>query len=146
MFYVVDETASRVSAIKESSLDLSKEGSLTKNVSPQLAPLVQFQLGSAHTKIHSALSIYYGHLIEYVIEHIKQEFSKARKMPRITKPITVVLCGGTSLPKGFANRFEKILDQLKLPVPVGRVRMASQPLRSVAIGALVAASADESRS
>ena len=44
----VDETASKVSAIKESSLDLSKEGTLNK--------------------IESALSIYYNHLITYVIE------------------------------------------------------------------------------
>ena len=121
----VDETASRVSAIKESSLDLSKEGDLSK--------------------IESALSIYYNHLIEYVIENIKQEFGKARRLPRITKPITIILSGGTSLPKGFSNRFRQILDQLKLPVPVGSVRMASQPLRSVAKGALVAASADESK-
>jgi len=122
---VVDETASRVSAIKESSLDLGKEEHLSK--------------------IESALSIYYNHLIEYVIENIKQEFNKARRMPRIDKPITIILSGGTSLPKGFSARFKQILDQLKLPLPVGSVRMASQPLRSVAKGALVAASADESK-
>ncbi|OGW11569.1 MAG: hypothetical protein A2W77_00435 [Nitrospinae bacterium RIFCSPLOWO2_12_39_16] len=121
----VDETASRVSAIKESSLDLSKEEGLSK--------------------IESALSIYYNHLIEYVIENIKQEFVKARRLPRITKPISIILSGGTSLPKGFSGRFKQILDRLKLPIPVGSVRMASQPLRSVAKGALVAASADESR-
>jgi len=121
----VDETASRVSAIKESSLDLSKEKGLSK--------------------IESALSIYYNHLIEYVIENIKQEFAKAHRLPRITKPISITLSGGTSLPKGFANRFKQILDQLKLPVPVGSIRMATQPLRSVAKGALVAASADESK-
>lgn len=121
----VDETSSRVSAAKESSLDLSKQGDLSK--------------------IESALSIYYNHLIEYVIENIKQEFNRARRMPRIVKPITIVLSGGTSLPKGFSQRFKQILDQLKLPVPVGSVRMASQPLRSVAKGALVAASADESK-
>ncbi|MBI5025120.1 MAG: hypothetical protein HZC12_00005 [Nitrospirae bacterium] len=66
-------------------------------------------------------------------------------MPRIVKPITIVLSGGTSLPKGFSQRFKQLLDQLKLPIPVGSVRMASQPLRSVAKGALVAASADESK-
>ena len=121
----VDETASRVSAIKESSLDLSKDKDLSK--------------------IESALSIYYNHLIEYVIENIKQEFTKARRMPRITKPITIVLSGGTSLPKGFSPRFKQILDRLKLPIPVGSARMAAQPLRSVAKGALVAASADESK-
>jgi len=121
----VDETASRVSAIKETSLDLSKEGTLSK--------------------IESALSIYYNYLIEYVIENIKQEFNKTRRMPRITKPITIVLSGGTSLPKGFSHRFKQILDQLRLPIGVGCVRMATQPLRSVAKGALVAASADEGK-
>jgi len=121
----VDETASRVSSIKESSLDLSKEGDLSK--------------------IESALSIYYNHLIEYVIESIKQEFAKARRLPKIPKPISIILSGGTSLPKGFSGRFKQILDRLKLPIPVGSVRMASQPLRSVAKGALVAASADESK-
>jgi len=121
----VDETASRISSIKEAFLDLSKEGDLSK--------------------IESALSIYYNHLIEYVIENIKQEFTKARRMPRIAKPITIVLSGGTSLPKGFHIRFKQILDQLKLPVPVGNVRMATQPLRSVAKGALIAASADEGK-
>ena len=121
----VNETASRVSAVKESSLDLNK----TKNVS----------------KIESALSIYYNHLIEYVIENIKQEFTKARKMPQISKPIPIILSGGTSLPKGFCTRFKEILDHLKLPISVGDVRMAGQPLRSVAKGALVAASVDEDK-
>lgn len=121
----VDETASRVSAIKETSLDLSKEEGLSK--------------------IESALSIYYNHLIEYVIENIKQEFTKARRLPRIAKPISIILSGGTSLPNGFSQRFKQILDRLKLPIPVGSVRMADQPLRSVAKGALVAASADESK-
>ena len=121
----VDETASRVSSIKESSLDLSKEGDLSK--------------------IESALSIYYNHLIEYVIENIKQEFAKARRLPKIPNPISIILSGGTSLPKGFSGRFKQILDRLKLPIPVGSVRMASQPLRSVAKGALIAASADESK-
>ena len=121
----VDETSSRVSSIKESSLDLSKQGVLSK--------------------IESALSIYYNHLIEYVIENIKQEFAKARRLPKIANPISIILSGGTSLPKGFSGRFKQILDRLKLPIPVGSVRMASQPLRSVAKGALVAASADESK-
>jgi len=121
----VDETASRVSSIKESSLDLSKKEDLSK--------------------IESALSIYYNHLIEYVIENIKQEFAKTRRLPKIPNPISIILSGGTSLPKGFSGRFKQILDRLKLPIPVGSVRMASQPLRSVAKGALIAASADESK-
>jgi len=121
----VDETSSRVSAIKEASLDLSKQGDVSK--------------------IESALSVYYNHLIEYVIENIKQEITKARRLPRMNRPISIILSGGTSLPTGFSPRFRKILERLKLPIPIGSVRMASQPLRTVAKGALVAAGADESR-
>jgi len=121
----VNEAASRVSEIKESSLDLSKEEGVDK--------------------IERALSIYYNHLIEYVIENTRQEFTKVVGTPRITKPMSITLSGGTSLPKGFSQRFKQILDRLKMPFPVGEVRMASQPLRSVAKGALVAAIADESK-
>lgn len=121
----VDEATSRVSAIKESFLDLSKERDLSK--------------------IENAFSIYYYHLIEYVIEHIKQEFNKAGRMPEMVEPITIVLSGGTSLPQGFSQRFKQILDQLKLPVSVSEVRMAVQPLRSVAKGALIAARAEETK-
>lgn len=121
----VDETSSRVSAVKESSLDLNKQEDLSK--------------------IESALSIYYNHLIEYVIENIKQEITEAKRLPKITRPISIVLSGGTSLPIGFSHRFKQILEQLKLPFPVGSVRMASQPLRTVAKGALIAASTDEGK-
>jgi actin-like ATPase involved in cell morphogenesis len=121
----VDETSSRVSAIKEASLDLSKQGDVSK--------------------IESALSVYYNHLIEYVIENIKQEITKARRLPRMNRPISIILSGGTSLPTGFSHRFRQLLERLKLPIPIGSVRRASQPLRTVAKGALVAAGADESR-
>lgn len=121
----MDETASRICATKESSLDLSKETGLSR--------------------VESALSIYYSHLIEYVIENIKREFEKSKKMPRITKPVSIILSGGTTLPTGFSDRFRTILSQSKFPLEVKSVRMASQPLRSVAKGALVAALSDEAK-
>ena len=119
---VVNETASKVCSIKESSLDLTKTSNLTK--------------------IESALSIYYNHLIEYVIENMKDEFSRTEKMPRIEKPIDIVLSGGTSMPKGFAERFKEIFIRLKFPLAIGEVKIASNPLKAVAKGALVAANAD----
>ncbi|MFA4844535.1 MAG: hypothetical protein WC632_06280 [Candidatus Margulisiibacteriota bacterium] len=121
----VDETASRISAIKETSLDLSKETGLSR--------------------IESALSIYYSHLIEYVIENIKREFEKNKKMPRLDKPLSIILSGGTSLPPGFSDRFKSILERSKFPLAIKSVRMASQPLRTVAKGALVAALSDEAK-
>lgn len=120
-----DETASHVSAIKESVLDLSKEHYISK--------------------IESALSIYYNHLIEYVVENIKQQFVEAKKIPVFKNPVTVILSGGTSSPKGFRDRFKEILANSKVPIPIGEVKMASQPLRSVAKGALVAALVDENK-
>ncbi|MEK6869231.1 MAG: hypothetical protein AABX74_03320 [Nanoarchaeota archaeon] len=119
-----NETSSKVCAIKENSLNLSSEN---------------------NGRVESALSIYYNHLIEYAIENIKQEMEKTKKMPQIDKPISIVLSGGTSLPEGFDARFKKILEQLKFPLNIGNIKRASQPLKAVAKGALVAASADESK-
>ena len=121
----VDETASRICAIKESSLDLTKSVGLSK--------------------IETALSIYYDNLIEYILENIKIEFGRTKKMPRIDKPITIVLSGGSALPKGFLDRFRKILTKVKFPLEVGEIRMASEPQYSVAKGALIAAIAEEEK-
>ncbi|MEK6875925.1 MAG: hypothetical protein AABX63_00820, partial [Nanoarchaeota archaeon] len=115
-------TASKVCSIKESSLDLTKTTNLTK--------------------IESALSIYYNHLIEYVIENVKEEFSRTEKAPQIDKPIDIVLSGGTSMPKGFAERFKEIFEKSKFPLKIGEVKLASNQLRAVANGALVAATAE----
>jgi len=54
----------------------------------------------------------------------------------------VVLSGGTALPAGFRDRFEKILKEADLPIAASEIRMAADPLHSSARGALVAALAD----
>ena len=86
-----------------------------------------------------ALSIYYDNLIEYTLSHIQREFEESDKMPRVKQPLSVVISGGTSLPKGFLDRFKTWLSKYKFPIPVGDCRMASHPLQSVARGALIAA-------
>ena len=121
----VDETASRICAIKESSLDLTKSVGLSK--------------------IETALSIYYDNLIEYILENIKIEFGRAKRMPRVDKPIAIVLSGGSALPKGFLDRFRKILTKVKFPLEFGEIRMASEPQYSVAKGTLIAAIAEEEK-
>lgn len=121
----VDETQSRVCAIKEASLDLTAKDGLAK--------------------IEAALSIYYDYLIEYVLKNIKKQFEKTKRMPRIDKPITIVLSGGTALPAGFLKRFKGVLTKIPLPIEIGKVRMAPKPLYSVAKGALIAATAEEER-
>jgi actin-related protein len=60
----------------------------------------------------------------------------------IEKPITIVLAGGTSLPKGFAGRFKAILERSNFPIAVGEIITASNPVNAVSNGALVAALSD----
>ena len=53
--------------------------------------------------------------------------------------IPVVLGGGSTLPKGFAERFSKALTTKQLPIELGNVTRARQPLTATARGALIAA-------
>ena len=59
-----------------------------------------------------------------------------------TRPVPLVLSGGTAMPKGFRDRFEKIFNESNLPIQVSEVRMAANPLEAAAKGALVAALAE----
>lgn len=115
-----NETAGKITAIKEASLDLTRpENSLTK--------------------IEQALSIYYDHLIDYILNCIKREIEKQNKIPRFEKPIPIVISGGTVKPKGFLGRFKTALKKINLPLKIDEVRLASYPLHAVAKGALIAA-------
>ena len=119
------ETATRICAIKESTFDLTKTEGLSR--------------------IEKALSIYYDALIDYVMAHVKRELEASERTPQVQKPLTIIISGGSAMPQGFHPRFEERLRATSLPVPVGEVRLAAQPLYSVAKGALVAARADESK-
>jgi hypothetical protein len=49
------------------------------------------------------------------------------------------LSGGTALPAGFRDRFEKLLWEQDFPITVSEIRMAQNPLYSTAKGALTCA-------
>lgn len=119
----INEPVSAVTAWKESYLDLDKRENLLR--------------------IEQALSIYYDILLDYVIGHLKTELEKAAL--HLEKPLTVIVSGGTVKPNGFLNRFRETLQRFHLPVELGEIRLASQPLHSVTKGALIAAIADEAR-
>ena len=55
---------------------------------------------------------------------------------------SIVLSGGTALPAGFRDRFEKILWEQDFPIQISEIRMSSDPLHSTAKGALVYALSD----
>ena len=60
-------------------------------------------------------------------------------MPKMSRPIPLVLSGGTAMPEGFRDRFETILNGQDFPLPISEIRMATDPLHTAARGALVAA-------
>ncbi|HYM35286.1 MAG TPA: hypothetical protein VET48_07805 [Steroidobacteraceae bacterium] len=119
---VVNEPATRVKAIKEEGLDLSK---------------------SAADKVTKALQIYYNKLIETLVDELISALRRSQKNPRAQFELPLVLAGGTSMPRGFRDRFDKVLRSRTLPFAIGEVRMASNPLTTTARGTLVAALAEK---
>lgn len=123
---VTNEPVSKITIFKETSLNLKKSE-------------------SNMTKIEQALSIYYNHLIEYILDEIKKEIARNTSIPKFEKPIPIVISGGTATPPGFIKRFKEIFQKTEFPLEVKEVRLASDPLYSVAKGTLIAAIADRKR-
>jgi hypothetical protein len=90
-------------------------------------------------KIHQVLTVYYEDMMLSLINAMKEAFSNSRRMPKINRPVPIVLSGGTSCPPGFRERFEKMLSTQKMPIEISEVRMARDPLTATARGALIAA-------
>jgi hypothetical protein len=118
---VLRQPATRVKAIKEDNLDLSR---------------------STADTVQGALQIYYDKLIESLIDELHRIVTRTQKLPRTNEPLTIALAGGTAMPKGFRDRFEKQLREHSLPFAIGKIRMAAEPLTATARGTLVAALAE----
>jgi hypothetical protein len=89
-------------------------------------------------KVQQALTVYYDDMIGSIVQGLKDTFQATRNVPKLGKPVPVVLSGGGVLPEGFRDRFEKALRSASLPVPISEVRVAGSPLHTTARGALVA--------
>lgn len=118
---VVHEPATRIKAIKEDNLDLTRP---------------------TEDKTRKALHIYYDKLIESLVEELHQAIAHSAKLPRTDKPLPIVLAGGTVQPQGFRDRFEQTLRRRPLPFEIGEIRLASDPVTATARGTLVAALAE----
>ncbi len=96
----------------------------------------QVQIGSPE----GALNVYYDALMTYVIQHIN------RRLGEITPPKVAFPCaiaGGSSLPQGFFEMFEKKLRDAKFKIEVSKIVHAKDPLNAVARGCLIAARTHE---
>lgn len=115
---VTGESATRIRVIKEEGLDLRK---------------------SPTNKYDQALVIYYEEMIMSLVEALRNDVLKANNLPRLDRPVPVVISGGTATPRGFVEKFRAALDQAELPIKISDVRLASDPLTATARGCAIAA-------
>jgi hypothetical protein len=89
-----------------------------------------------------AIAVYYKNLIEYLVKSFGALYRKKDKkeLPRLFKPIPLVVSGGTSLVGGFVETLEKsIRSQKDFPISIGEIRHAEEPLYAVSAGLYQAA-------
>lgn len=87
-----------------------------------------------------ALHIFYEDVLQTLIEHLRREFAISGKLPKIDRPLPIVLAGGTAKPIGFLQKFESMLNAgEEFPIKVSDVRMAKDPLTTTAHGCYIAA-------
>lgn len=125
----VDSSAAQATGEVATRVRLIKEGGFVLN-------------GRSSDPIHRALTVYYEEMIRNLAAAMRQVFSETRRMPRLDRPVPLVITGGSVLPEGFAERFQAALARSVFPVPVSAVSVSADPLNSTAKGALLAALAD----
>lgn len=123
------KTTSEITMIKETELDLTKPG---------------------ETKELRYLHNYYEEHIDYVIRNIIKKFEQMKRIPptldaknKNAEAIPIVLAGGTSMPKGFAEMFRDRLENSKFPFKISKVIVAEDQLYAVSKGCLIMALSKE---
>lgn len=95
---------------------------------------------SSDDELAQAIYYHYKALIKYEIQMLLREWAKMKSQLDFPAPIPIVLSGGTALLKGFKDLWEEELNKFQmknsLPFKIKEVRMASDPLSSVAKGLL----------
>lgn len=114
-----ERNATKVRLEKEENLDLSR------------AP---------KDDISRALHIYYEDVLQTLIDRLRTEFRASGQLPKIDRPMPIVLAGGTARPAGFLQKFESMLKMGgEFPIEISDVRMAQDPLSATARGCFIAA-------
>jgi hypothetical protein len=89
--------------------------------------------------VEGAVAIYYRHLLQDLLETLKRKIGESGWMPSFPRPIDIVCAGGSAMVGGFLEMFREELRKAALPIPVGDVRLAEDPMRAVVTGCLRAA-------
>jgi hypothetical protein len=125
----IDSSAAAVTGERANRIRLTKEDSFHFN-------------GFFADKLHQVLGVYYDDMIRSLVTALKDAFMRTKDLPTFNRPVPMVLSGGSALPPGFRDRFEKLLKEQDFPITVSEIRMAQNPLHATAKGALVYALSD----
>jgi len=121
----IDESVGRALDISPSLVQMEKEAGV--------------DLLNPSDKIMEAVAVYYNAVITYTLQNIAYELNRRKKeLPMFRKPVPIIVSGGLSLAKGFENRVEQIINNVKFPLKVGKVVRAKEPMRAVAQGCFLA--------
>ncbi|HEV7902987.1 MAG TPA: cell division protein FtsA [Pyrinomonadaceae bacterium] len=91
-------------------------------------------------ELSRALHIYYEDVMQSLIERLRAEFKASSQLPKIDRPMSIVLAGGTAKPAGFLQKFDQMLRAGgEFPIAIADVRMAKDPLTATAHGCYIAA-------
>jgi len=94
--------------------------------------------GFFENKTYHALSVYYDDVIQSLVKSKHDAFSNTAKLPKLKQPVPMLLSGGTTMPPGFRERFEKALRASDFPIELAQIRTAADPLHSTAKGTVIA--------
>ena len=113
------------------------------DISPSLVQLEKesgVDLNNYTTKIEEAVSVYYGSVIKYTLENIAYELVQRKKsLPIFRENINLVVSGGLSKATGFNGKIKQVLSEIELPIKIGEIKKAGDPMTAVANGCLLAA-------
>ena len=124
----IDEQVSKTTGLPKEHVCATKEAESTLGT--------DIEFGS----VKGALTVYYDALITYIIKNLDRRLS-AIAPPKVSFPVAIA--GGSSIPKGFFDLFEKKLKETKLKIDISNMIRAKDPLYSVARGCLIAARTQE---
>jgi hypothetical protein len=120
----------------------SSAAAVTNDLSTRMRLIKEnyFVFGGIQTeKAHQVISVYYDDLIQTLVGAMRDVFTKSKSLPRLGRPIPMVLSGGSAMPSGFRSRFQQAIQAVEFPLPISEIRMAGDPLTATAKGALIAA-------
>ncbi|HEV2861767.1 MAG TPA: hypothetical protein VGX48_12220 [Pyrinomonadaceae bacterium] len=114
-----ERNSTRVRLYKEENLDLSRQ---------------------PKDDMTRALHIFYEDVLQNLIDRLRAEFKHSSQLPKLDRPLKIVLAGGTARPAGFLQKFEQMLRaDGDFPIEIAEVRMAKDPLTTTANGCYIAA-------